>query len=69
MADPRVTRRQFVQQTTAATAAAGMVVAASPALAGEVPEEVQRTRSYNSEMEYRRLGKTGLWISAVCLSS
>jgi aryl-alcohol dehydrogenase-like predicted oxidoreductase len=28
---------------------------------------IRRTRGYNPEMEYRRLGKTGLWVSAVCL--
>jgi len=28
---------------------------------------IQRTRSYNPQMEYRRLGKTGLWVSAVSL--
>ena len=26
-----------------------------------------KTRSYNPEMEYRPLGKTGLWVSTVCL--
>jgi len=30
-------------------------------------ESVKKTRSYNANMEYRRLGKTGLWVSAVCL--
>ncbi len=30
----------------------------------ELPE-VRKTRSYNPQMEYRRLGKTGLWVSAV----
>ena len=28
---------------------------------------IRRTRSYNPQMEYRRLGKTGLWVSAVSL--
>jgi aryl-alcohol dehydrogenase-like predicted oxidoreductase len=32
-----------------------------------VTEEVKNTRSYNPQMEYRRLGKTGLWVSAVCM--
>ena len=27
----------------------------------------EKTRSYNTDMEYRRLGKTNLWVSAVCL--
>jgi aryl-alcohol dehydrogenase-like predicted oxidoreductase len=28
---------------------------------------IAKTRSHNPGMEYRRLGKTGLWVSAVCL--
>jgi predicted aldo/keto reductase-like oxidoreductase len=27
----------------------------------------RKTRSYNPNMEYRQLGKTGIWVSAVCL--
>jgi aryl-alcohol dehydrogenase-like predicted oxidoreductase len=30
-------------------------------------DQARGTRSYNQAMEYRRLGKTGLWVSAVCL--
>ena len=30
-------------------------------------EPWKKTRSYKSDMEYRRLGKTELWVSAVCL--
>ena len=69
MDDRRVTRREFVRNSTAATAAItlGTSAAARPAKAAPVPEEVKKTRSYNPGMEYRRLGKTGLWVSAVCL--
>ena len=28
---------------------------------------IKKTRSYNPDMEYRRLGKTEMWTSAVCL--
>jgi predicted aldo/keto reductase-like oxidoreductase len=28
---------------------------------------VRKTRSFNPDMEYRRLGATGLWVSAICL--
>ncbi len=56
--DP-ITRRKFVRDTT--LAAAGMTVAASAA------PPVQSTRSYNPNMEYRRLGQTGLMISAISL--
>ncbi len=64
----RVSRRVFVKNT-AATAAAAMGVATVRANAApeEIPPEVKKTRSYNPEMEYRRLGKTDLWVSAVCL--
>jgi aryl-alcohol dehydrogenase-like predicted oxidoreductase len=69
MADRRVTRRDFVQHTTRFTAAAAVAAGVVPAgaRAEEVPPEVKSTRSYNPDMEYRRLGKTGLWVSAVCL--
>ena len=36
-------------------------------LTKEDEAEIKKTRSYNPNMEYRRLGQTGLWISAVCL--
>ncbi len=64
----RVTRREFVH-TAASTAAAAAGLSAVPqaARAGEVPAEVKHTRCYHPEMEYRRLGKTGLWVSAVAL--
>ena len=65
-------RRELIQQGAAAAVGASVAwrLANSPniALAGTaVPEEVKKTRSYQPNMEYRRLGKTGLWVSAVCL--
>jgi aryl-alcohol dehydrogenase-like predicted oxidoreductase len=62
-----LTRREFMRD--GAIAAAGLTVglgAAGGHSAG-ADENVRKTRSYNPEMEYRRLGKTGLWVSAVCL--
>ncbi len=74
MSQRRVTRRIFVRDTAIAAAgvAAGVSLAAAPrrivaAGATDVPAEVKSTRNYNPNMEYRRLGKTGLWVSAVCL--
>jgi predicted aldo/keto reductase-like oxidoreductase len=67
MAGQSYTRREFVQSTTSATAALGLAAASSSAAGKDVPAEVKNTRSYNPAMEYRRLGKTGLWVSAVCL--
>ena len=71
MADGRMTRRDFLQ-TSASAAAAGGLAMGIGALGPNAAEaagasDVAQTRSYNPGMEYRRLGKTGLWISAVCL--
>lgn len=52
-----VSRRAFL----GSTAAAGATVAA-----GEAPDP-RKTRSYNENMEYRRLGRTNLMISAVSI--
>ena len=65
-----VTRREFIRDGALAAAglAAGLSATGSQiAQAGKADASVRNTRSYNPEMEYRRLGKTGLWVSAVCL--
>jgi len=62
----RVTRRQFMRDS--AVAAAGVAVGLG-AVAGQSTQAVQTSKilNYNSNMEYRRLGKTGLMVSAVSL--
>jgi len=62
MADSRLTRRQFHRVAAAAGLAAG--VAASGAARAA---ETSKIPSYNPDMEYRRLGKTELMVSCVCL--
>jgi len=58
-----LTRRELMR--TGAVAAAGLAVGSvSDVYAGT---DVTKTRSYNSEMKYRSLGKTGLMISSVCM--
>jgi len=57
-----LTRRDLMR--TGAVAAAGLAVGAGDVYA---KTDVTKTRSYNPEMKYRPLGKTGLLISAVCL--
>ncbi|OHB73692.1 MAG: hypothetical protein A2V70_07890, partial [Planctomycetes bacterium RBG_13_63_9] len=68
MPNGRVTRRKFVQDTTSVAAAAalgaGALAKADPAAATPDP---QKTRSYNENMEYRRLGRTNLMLSAVSM--
>lgn len=66
MADQGISRRQFVGGTAALAAGAALgAVGMREALAQAA--EIQKTRSYNPKMEYRRLGKTDIWVSAVCM--
>ncbi|MGB2820244.1 MAG: aldo/keto reductase [Phycisphaerae bacterium] len=64
MTKGQLTRRGFLRDS--AVAAAGLTVASRALGAGD-EAAIRKTPSYNSGMEYRRLGKTGLWVSAVCL--
>jgi predicted aldo/keto reductase-like oxidoreductase len=59
-----ITRRSFVGESVAL--AGGLCAGAGTAA---VRTETQRGKilNYNSQMEYRRLGKTGMMVSAVCL--
>lgn len=71
MNESPLSRRQFVKTATAITAGASVAVSTPSTIvaahAPTVPSEVKATRSYQPGMEYRRLGKTGLWVSAVSL--
>ncbi|MBI5091601.1 MAG: aldo/keto reductase [Candidatus Hydrogenedentes bacterium] len=69
MPNETVTRREFVQEAVATALASTVALSAAARTGGQgkVPNEVKRTRNYKPEMEYRRLGKTGLWVSAVSL--
>jgi aryl-alcohol dehydrogenase-like predicted oxidoreductase len=62
MSDQRVSRRDFIQTT--ATAAAGAALGMNKLTAAADP---RKTRSYNENMEYRPLGRTGLMISAISI--
>jgi predicted aldo/keto reductase-like oxidoreductase len=63
-----LTRREFMRDSAVAAAglAAGIGVLGSR-VAWADDAAIKKTRSYNPEMEYRRLGKTNIWASAVCL--
>ena len=67
----KITRRDFLRDSAVAAAgvAAGVAAGGAAARGADVKSEEPwaKTRSYNPEMDYRRLGKTGLWVSAVCL--
>ena len=70
MSGHRLTRRQFVQ-TGAAVAAAGVAGGLIPTrtvFAGNpTGAKTEGILNYNEQMEYRRLGRTDMWVSAVCL--
>lgn len=63
MEKQQTSRRAFVTESALVTA--GLVAGVTRAKAGE-PDR-SKILNYNENMEYRRLGKTGLMISAVCL--
>jgi len=63
MADKKLTRRQFVQ--TGAVTAAGLAAGMAASSGAQAPKK--KILCYNENMEYRRLGKTNLMVSAVCL--
>jgi aryl-alcohol dehydrogenase-like predicted oxidoreductase len=68
MSNPRVTRRGFVKTSVAAATAMSVAWRVNSSFAMDtVTDEVKNTRSFNPQMEYRRLGKTDLWVSAVCM--
>ena len=68
MAD-NLSRRQFVQEgAVAAVALASGLASASIVQAGNpTNKDTSKILNYNPDMEYRRLGKTGLMVSAVAM--
>jgi predicted aldo/keto reductase-like oxidoreductase len=62
-----LSRREFMRD--GAMTAAGLAVGLGAAGSKNAYAEgvIKKARSYNPEMEYRRLGKTNIWVSAVCL--
>ncbi|MEN6578876.1 MAG: aldo/keto reductase [Phycisphaerales bacterium] len=61
-----LTRREFVRDSV--VTAAGIAAAVGALGNSKVhAQEMAKTPSYNPGMKYRKLGKTGLWVSAVCM--
>lgn len=71
MKEQSMTRRQFVRDTAAVTAGVAAGLGALADVAAKAAEtatsDTSKILNYNPNMEYRRQGKTGLMVSAVCL--
>jgi len=65
MSKSQMNRRSFMQ--TSAALAGGVALGGNFVASAADKEDISKTRSYNADMDYRRLGGTGLWVSAVCL--
>ena len=69
MDDKRLTRRRFMRNGVASAAGLAVGLGSSAMLtakAGSTPS-AKKPLNYNENMEYRRLGKTELRVSAVCM--
>jgi predicted aldo/keto reductase-like oxidoreductase len=69
MKEDKVTRRSFIRDTSLAAAGvvAGTMASKAGAAWGKKRVDTSKILNYNPNMEYRRLGKTDLMVSAVCL--
>jgi aryl-alcohol dehydrogenase-like predicted oxidoreductase len=61
------TRREFLAGAVVAAAGVATGVGAARADTSPIADDHPKPRNYNENMEYRRLGKTGMMISAVCM--
>jgi len=69
MFEERMSRRHFVADGAIAAGAVAAGLAPSATVAAGNPQRADTSKilNYNPDMEYRRCGKTGLMVSAVCL--
>jgi len=69
MNESNISRRDFIRQTSLAAAGtfAGVLAGGGSAFGKADNSAARKTLCYNQNMDYRRLGKTNLWISSVCL--
>ncbi len=63
----QLNRREFIQTTAVTAGAISVGMGGNFVAAAADKAAVEKTRSYNPNMEYRRLGSTGIWASAICL--
>ncbi len=65
MAEKKMTRREFVRD--GAMAAVGIAASFAAGQSALGAQDRTKILNYNQKMEYRKLGKTGLMVSAVCM--
>lgn len=63
----QISRRDFFRATAVTAGAVTVGMGGNFVAAATDKTAIEKTRSYNPNMEYRRLGSTGIWVSAVCL--
>ena len=64
MENSNLTRREFLSTSSAVVGAAtGLVIPEIVAAGNPAKADTSKILNYNSDMEYRRCGKTGLMIS------
>jgi len=68
MSEDKITRRKFMRDAAVGTAGIAVGLSSTKCVGAESSgKDEKKILNYNSEMEYRRLGKTELMVSAVCL--
>ncbi len=69
MSENQVTRRDFVKATAAVAAGAAIGLGKVETVQAGNPQNADTSKimNYNPDMEYRRCGRTGWMVSAVCL--
>jgi len=65
--DGKIGRRDFMRNSAAVAGGVAAGLGGNFVATAADDEEIMKTRSHNADMDYRLLGKTGLWISAVSL--
>ena len=63
----KVTRRKFMRDSAVVAAGVAVGLGAGGRTAQAKDTQTSKILNYNQNMEYRRLGKTNLMVSAVCL--
>ncbi|MEE9365616.1 MAG: aldo/keto reductase [Dehalococcoidales bacterium] len=66
MKDSELSRRAFLQKSSIVAAGTAACAIGAKSIAAKQPN-TSKILCYNPDMEYRRLGKTNLMVSAVCL--